>query len=251
MSRAPRNPDLPIVDELRAQMRRRIIAAEVAAAKAPAAPRPHVSPPAPPARRGRERGRTVRRVTNRSLVIVALLCLIAGVALAAGLGSHDGAAPRSTSPRLLGEGRGVQLFGYRDEGRLCLRLRTAGHGAGSCAMEPDRGGLSAASEMVDGRRFVIGYAAPRIRRVGARVGRHAASAAARLPGDREAARQAGVPDRLRWFVVDLGAAGTSPARLRGFDAADRAVGGLLDCSLGAPGIACRRAQEARALGRLR
>ncbi len=253
MNRAPRNPDLPILDELRAQMRQRIIADEVAVTKAPV-----TVLPSPQSRRsshppeGRARGRAVRRITRRSVVIVALLCLLAGVAVAAQLSLRGGADARTTPPQLLGTAAGAQLFGYRDEGRLCLRVESAARGVSACGVAPAASGLSAISERLRGRRFVVGFTEADVRRVSLRVGRRDEVVPALAPREGEAARAAGVPAGMRWFVAALGAAADAPARLVGLDDRGKHAGPpLLDCSLAVTGTACRRAYERQAVRRLR
>jgi hypothetical protein len=250
MNRAPRNPDLPILDELRARMRAEILAREVASRQARPSRRPE--PAAPTARVARRRGATLGRVTRRSAVIVALLCLLAGVALAAGIGLQGGNTPRSTSPELLGSVGGARVFGYRDGDRLCLRLEADGHGVGSCDMAPTLDGLSAVSSLVAGDRYVLGYADPAIRRLRAKVDGRKVVGRASLPEDTEAATEAGIPTGLRWYLLDLGHVGRDPAHLRGLDPTGRPLGrGVLDCSLAVIGRACRLHYERHALQRLR
>jgi hypothetical protein len=254
VNRAPRNPDLPILDEMRAGLRARIIAAEVAGPRAATIPaRPiGASPPSPIHTRDRRRvGKGALRVTRRSVVIVALLCLVAGVAFAAGLSIRGGHTPRSTSPQLLGSAGEAQFFGYRDQNHLCLRLRAMRHGVSDCSGFPAAAMLTASSLRVGGNRFVVGYANAAVKHVSVRVGDRRTVVAARLPVERAAAEDAGIPAGLRWFVADLGPGGAAPARLIGTDAAGRQIGpALLDCSLAVVGRACRQAYESRAVTRL-
>lgn len=249
MNRAPRHPDLPILDDLRSQLRAKIVADQVAThgRRRRGAP---VPAPAVPERRRRTRG-ALGRVTRRSVVIVALLCLIAGGALAAGLSLRGGSGPLDTEPQELGTQDGAQVFGYRNDGHLCIRVETARRGAGYCGAAPTDASLNASSERMAGARYVVGYAAPRVRRVAVKVGDRRVVVAAHRPQDPEAAGDAGVPDRLRWFVADLGTATRAPAHLVALDANGHRVGPtLLDCSLAILDETCRRTYESRAVQRL-
>ncbi len=247
--RTPRNPDLPIVDELRAELRARL-AADVSGQgqDAPQQTARRRAPERKPQRLG-----AARRVTRRSIVIVALLCLIAGVALAQ-LDSRGGGPPRHTAPTALGANGDWTISGYRDEARLCLVFSAEKAGITSdCGSTPPADGLRATSLVAAGRRFVAGIAGARVRRVSVRVGGRRVQVATRSPAHPHAARAAGVPPGLRWFVADLGVgAGSAPAHLAGLARANRPTGpGLLDCSLELVGESCRRAYEDRAYERIR
>ena len=249
--RAPRNPDLPIVDELRAELRARIRAEETRADRAtPADP--------PPARRRlsqpeRRRFGFAGRVTRRSAVIVLLLCLVAGVALAQ-LGTHGDGPPHNTDPQELGASASWKISGYRDEGRLCVLFGTGpGETANDCGSVPQPGQVRATSAQTESRRFVVGLTGSGVREVTVWVGRQRASAVTRTPIQAEEARMAGVPRGVRWFVVGAGL-GTSaaPAHIIARDRSGERLGRpLLDCSLDLAGRACERAYEDRAFDRLR
>lgn len=248
--RTPRNPDLPIIDELRAEMRERMIDAELRELRVDIA-RPRRSAPTPPAPNP-SRLEFTGRVTRRSVVLVALLCLLAGVAFAQ-FGT-EGGPPAHTRPDLLGESMGAAVSAYRDEDRLCL-LVDAGAPAPSaeCGFDLADAGLRVTSVLVAGRRFVAGISGRDVQAVQVAVDGHRRRVATHPPLDPEGAAVAGVPAGVRWFAASVGVGvGRAPARLLALGHRGRRIGAvILDCSLRIVGRPCRRAYARRGTDRLR
>jgi hypothetical protein len=234
-----RNPDLPILDELGAELEAMVSAAwagdadsaqatvtplrpEVETARGsvrPAASADRHAPrrrlPATPSRATRERGAQARRVARRAAIVLVLVCLVGGVAFAAlnGGGSGDHA---HTSPTPLGHaGDGAWSFSaYRDEGRLCtVFVPRGGELSGNCGDAPAHGQVRAGSAIAGGQRYVFGVAGQGVERVSTSLGEdHLAGvdlrtgvAPVRGPVDRDGADDAGFPAGDGWFVLDLGA----------------------------------------------
>jgi hypothetical protein len=259
-----RNPDLPILDELGAEL-----AAMVAAAQAVEAGR-HTArrrAPLPPPPRRRERRAQARRVGGRTAIVLVLVCLVGGVAFAALHGSGDDSGNAHTAPTQLGRAAdGAWSFSaYRDKGRLCaLFMPRGGELSGSCGAAPGPGRVRVGSAIAGGRRYVFGIAGAGVERVAASLGelaaardghhRQAAEGPARAPVDRGAAGEAGFPAGAGWFVLDLGPAhdaggAAAPAIVTPLTRRGRRAGPpYVDCSLGVIGPACRRRIEAAAAG---
>jgi hypothetical protein len=248
------NHDLPILDELGAELARMLEADEAPAPSAPtlvaappAAPAPHPAPPPAP-RRALRGGRRSLRVTRRVAVVLSLLCLVGGVALAARF-AGSGDAPSHTSPALLGRAGGGawHVSAYRDEHRLCLLLNLAGGGLTSdCAGPPGPAAVWTTSLRAEGRRFVAGLAGPRVAAVSVRSGGNRARVVTRAATDPGVAGEAGVPAGTRWFVVAL-PAGSDAAVVTPLDGDRRRLGSaFVDCSLGVFGPACRAQVRAAA-----
>ena len=193
-------------------------------------------------------------MARRVAVMLALLCLVGGVALAARFGGGDGGPPANTAPAVLGGVSGLRwrVSAYRYEGKLCFSLTGAGLPSASCGPPPTPGRLRPMSALIGGRRLVFGLVAEQVTNVTAFVGDRRFSAATRAPADRAAAEQAGLPAGERWFAVSFPARpdqslALAPARIAALSASGRRLGPLrLDCSLGIASAACRYSIEARA-----
>jgi len=200
--------------------------------------------PVPTRRRG------AHRVARRSAVVLVLLCLVGGVALAAQLGS-GGSKKARTSPATVAENgaAGWRLSGYRDRGRLCLLFTVANELSNECAGPPRSDGLRFGAAVDEGRRYLAGFTGSQVRTVAVTVGDNLASASTHL-AERKTAQEAGLPDRLRWFVVPLELGPGSlrlPARVRALDDHGRQLGPAhLDCSLGVIGPDCLQQIRTRA-----
>jgi hypothetical protein len=235
---------------LRTTLLRALVAAELAApnrARSATGDREHGTrmrlQPSP----SRPRRGSARRIVRRSAVLLALLCLIGGVALASRFGSGD--SPASTKPAHLAANRQWRLSGYRDHGRLCLLFAAAGELGGECGPPPTPSRVRPTSAIAAGRRYVIGFAGTRVRHIEVRAGEDAVRAATHP--STAAAHAGGVPSDLRWFVVALGGPGQAinraPAEVLALDAERRRLGAAeLDCSLGLTGRACRRSVQSQA-----
>lgn len=266
----PRNPDLPILDELGAEFEGMVSAAWAGGADGAPAPvadghAPRRRLPATPNRASRERGAQARRVGRRAAIVLLLVCLIGGVAFAAlnGGGSNDHA---HTAPTVLGRAgdHAWSFSAYRDEGRLCtVFVPRGGELSGSCGAAPDHGQVRAGSALAGGHRYVFGVAGPGVRRVSTKLGAKLPASFDRLnglgsvrdPADRVAAIDAGFPASDGWFVLDLGPVGDAdrsraPAIVFPLDRHGRHAGpAYVDCSLGILNAACKRRIEAAAAGR--
>jgi hypothetical protein len=245
------NHDLPILDELGAEFSA-LIDAELGRAPLPA----HEPPPTAQRQRARlpqrpsaaRRGRGVRRVARRSTVVLVLLCLVGGVALAARFGG-DGGTPAHTTPTTLGTSKaaGWRFSAYRDRRQLCFLFEVAGEMTSNCGAEPGADAARASSLVAGGKRFVVGLAGGTVDAVAVRVGPSHARGRTAAPLDPPAAIAAGVPGTTRWFVVPVDANRRDPARVTALDRAGQQLGQpYLDCSLGAAGEECERAIRARA-----
>lgn len=250
------NPDLPILEELGRELELMIGDGAVAPAPAPMPGAPaheapsHRTRPAPAGRRRGHRDRPTVRIARRALVVVVLLCLVGGVALAARFVGDDGGTPDHTAPALLGRAGGGawHVSAYRDQGRLCLLLDVAGSGLTSeCGATPGPTGARTTSLRAGGTRLVVGLSGPQVASVVIRAGAAKAAAATHAAADLEAASEAGVPTGTRWFVASLSGAGSRPALVtpRRRDG-ERAGASYLDCSLGVVGRACQRRISAAA-----
>jgi hypothetical protein len=238
------NPDLPILDEIGRELE-----------QLAGAPRTAPAPSASARRRGAHAGsRRTARVTRRAAIVLVLLCLVGGVALAARFAGGEDGTPAHTAPTLLGRAGGGawHVSAYRDQDRLCFLLATPGSALTSdCGTEPAAGGVRATSLSAGERRLVAGLAGPRVAAVAVRVGGRHARAETHAAADPGAATAAGVPAGSRWFVVALpsvgGAAGRDPALVTPLDRDGKLVGEpYLDCSLGVVGSACERRIRAAA-----
>jgi hypothetical protein len=265
-----RDTDLPILDELGAEFEAMVSAAwAVQANDATALPDRHTARrrlPATPSRAGRERRAQARRVGRRAAIVLLLVCLIGGVALAALNGGGSGAHGH-TAPTPLGRAAdGAWSFSaYRDEGRLCtVFVPRGGELSGSCGVAPTHGEVRAGSAIAGGRRYVFGVTGLGVRRVSTKLagklppGLHSFHGLSfvHAPVDRDAASDAGFPAGDGWFVVGLGpvpgAGGhpEAPAVVVPLDRhGDQAGPAYVDCSLGVIAPACKRRIEAAAAGR--
>jgi len=234
------NPDLPILDELAAEFAV-LIDADFGRATTTARTRP--------AHRRRAPARSHRRVARRSALILVLLCLIGGVAVAARLGVGGGEGTIHTSPTTVGQSKssGWRLSAYRDQGRLCLLFRAGGELTSACGAEPAASGLRATSLLQGAHRFVVGLSGPRVSAVKVDAGESQRVGWTRRVTDAGPAGEAGVPAGVRWFVVPLAGSAPAPARVAGLDRQGHPVGSAyVDCSLGVIGSACERQIRARA-----
>jgi hypothetical protein len=240
------NPDLPILDELGARFEA-LVDAEFDATETGSRPRARLPEPS---RAVAQRSRN--RIARRVAVVLGLLCLVGGVALAARFGGPGADRPADTSPAMIGDGgEGAwRLSAYRDQGRLCVLFEVADEPVSQCGPMPPAKGLREMSALGAGRRFVVGVTGQRVTSVRAGVGTTTGSALTRPPEDRSAARRAALPATLRWFVIPLGgSAGQSraPARVFAFDGHGARLGRPgVDCSLGVIGSACEREIRLRA-----
>lgn len=241
------NQDLPILDELEREFAA-LVEAELER------PDPQPAPAARkrlPQRVPRRRRGGARRIAGRASIVLVLLCLVGGVALAARFGAGGDERAAHTAPTLLGhnDSQGWALSAYRDRGRLCLLFSAGGELTSQCGSELAAGHLRATSLVSGDRRFVVGLTGPGVRTVTVKLGGHMAAGPARRPGDPAGARSAGVPAGSRWFAISLpsrsgvrGPATVLPRNAQGRAAAPAYV----DCSLGAASPLCERAIRARA-----
>jgi hypothetical protein len=266
-----RNPDLPILDEIGAELAT-LLAAEGATdartADATAASRPseptrdrHAArhrTTSMPSRLRRERGAQASRIGRRAAIVLVLVCLVGGVAFAALRGGGSG-TPSHTSPTRLGRAAdgAWSLSVYRDGGRLCtVFVPSGGELSGRCGTAPGHGDVWAQSAVAGGRRYVFGIAGPGVAKVEAELDPSSGSAKRRahVPADAGAAHDAGFPADDRWFVFDLGSTGGSgrahsPALVTPLDESGQPAGApYMDCSLGVIGTECRRRIEHTAAG---
>lgn len=258
------NPDLPILDELREELEALAAAEPVngngrhgSVHPRPVRREPHPAPrerqrmpaasPAPRRRRGQ-----APRVARRATIVLVLLCLIGGVALAARFGASGRDVPAHTAPALLGRAASGEwrLSAYRDRGRLCFYFAApSGELSSDCGAEPAADGLRATSVVDGGRRFVVGLAGPHVAAITLAAGPARGGSATRRPLDLDAAAASGVPAGARWFVIDLdaGSAGRAPALVTPLDGDGQPLGApFADCSLGVIGAACERRIRAAA-----
>jgi hypothetical protein len=280
-----RNPDLPILDELGAELAA-LAAAAVAAERRPgggtepavAAPAPAAAAPtaevddhtarrrapAMPSRARRERGAQARRISRRAAIVLVLICLVGGVAFAALRGGgSDGHG--HTTPALLGRdpGGAWSFSAYRDGSRLCtVFVPRGGELSGSCGPAPGSGQLRAGSAIVAGHRYVFGVAGPGVARASISITENGQThgawrtgvAGVHRPADRDAATDAGVPPADAWFVADLGAVrrgdpSAAPAVVTPFTRhGHRAGPPYVDCSLGELAPACMQRIRSAARG---
>jgi len=233
--------DLPILDQLGAEFAR-LVEEELGAGARPERARLRERPQP-------VRTRGAHRVLRRATVVLVLLCLVGGVALAARFGGGD--TPGHTSPTVLGHGAGSgwSLSAYRDGGRLCALLDIGDQIASHCDRAPGPAELRASSVIAGGRRFVFGLAGPRVAAVA--FGPTGRRAATEVAVDDSAALAAGVPAGTRWFLLPLHSspdAIRAPAALTPIAEDGRPLGpAILDCSLGVVGRACERAIRRRAM----
>jgi hypothetical protein len=242
--------ELPILDELGAEFTRLIEFDEARAAAPRTAPTPAPAGRLPGLFRGR-RGRRPARVTRRVAVVLVLLCLVGGVALAARFGGGGGDGPAHTAPALLGRAGGGawHVSAYRDQGRLCLLLALRdGPLTSDCGPQPGPTEVRATGLRDGSRRLVAGLTGPRVAAVAVRVGERTVRVGTRAADDRVAAEEAGVRSGDRWFVAPL-VAGTGPgaAFVTPLGSDRRRLGpAYVDCSLGVVGAACRAQVRAAA-----
>jgi hypothetical protein len=233
--------DLPILDELGREFRA-LVAAELGAHRPERARLPQRARPSK-----RERG--AHRIARRATVVLVLLCLVGGVALAARFGVGSSGNSLHTSPTLLGRSgtQGWSVSAYRDRGRLCLLFHRGADLTSQCGslLAPDR--LRATSLLTGDHRFVVGLSGPGVAAVTVKVGGQRASRPARRAGDPAAARSAHIPGGTRWFAVPLPPRLKGPATVLGHDSHGSASGpAYVDCSLGVTSPLCERAIRARA-----
>jgi hypothetical protein len=236
------NPDLPILDELGEEFAR-LIDTELGRV----ASRERARPAQRPSRTRTRRGHRHRRVARRSAIVLVLLCLIGGVAVAARLGG-DG-KPADTSPTTLGRDPtlGWRLSGYRDRGRLCLLFGAGGELTSACGPALGASGLRTTSLVAGDRRFVAGLTGAQAGAVAVNVDGARRVEGTRRATDPEAAGEAGVPAGAHWFVVSFAKPTRAPARVVTLDDRGRRLGPVrVDCSLGVVGPACIRQIRARA-----
>lgn len=243
------NPDLPILDELGAEFAAMVDADFAASPGRRHGERPHqrarLPQVAPRPRRG------AHRVARRVAILLVLLCLIGGVALAAHFGAGAGQKDAHTAPTVIGQDTGGRwrLSAYRDRGRICLLFSAGGELTERCG-QPGLSRLQVTSAIADGHRYVVGLAPPRVRAVAVQVAGASATAATGPVADPDAADGAGVPRAARWFVVpiDPGAAQLqAPAAVVALDGRGHRLGpAYADCSLGGIDAACQRRIRARA-----
>ncbi|HET6999125.1 MAG TPA: hypothetical protein VFI03_11100 [Solirubrobacterales bacterium] len=235
------NPDLPILDELGAEFAS-LVETEFGRSHQRERIRPLKTSPT-------RRSRGARRVARRSSLVLVLLCLVGGVALAARFGAGEKAM--NTSPTVIGNDAAGkwQLSAYRNEGRLCLAFTSAGEPSSKCGPELSPSGLRATSAIAD-RRFVIGLTGPRVHWVRVAAGATAVRTATRPVAEDDDTKGAGVPEGTRWFVVPLarGQGGLPvPAVVQPLDVDGRRLGApYVDCSLGVVGSKCLSEIRSRA-----
>jgi hypothetical protein len=234
---------LPIFEEMRAEfgelVRERLD--EIGEPPPAAAPAPLPQP--------RRRPRRAPVMARRVVLAVALICLLAGVAVAAHF-TVGGGGSANTKPQLIAKSAGWRLLGWRHGGHLCVELRSGGEVSEGCV--PAVGPLRATSVLGGTRRLVGGLDGPRVRSVVIEVGGHRVRAKTRAPIDPATARAAGLPSGSRWFIATFPRAADGPARILARGEGGARLGQpTLDCSLGAAGAACRHAARVAADAALR
>jgi hypothetical protein len=271
-----RNPDLPILDEIGAQLATLLATEETeAGGRSTGSVPPSIAPGADrhaarkrsgaaPSRARRERGAQASRIGRRAAIVLVLVCLVGGVAFAALRGGGSG-KPAHTAPERLGRATdgAWTLSVYRDGGRLCtVFVPRGGELSGRCGTAPGRGEVWAQSAIAGGDRYVFGIGGVGVAKVEASLEEAGVSRAtwstaagrAQSPADAEAARAAGFPAGDSWFVFDLGSARPgrehAPATVVPLDRSGHRAGApYMDCSLGVIGSECRRRIERSASSR--
>jgi len=258
------NPDLPILDELGLEFEALARSAAAAETERHAVRR---RAPLPASPRSRERGAQARRIGRRAAIVLVLVCLVGGVAVAALRGGDGSGGHAHTSPALLGrdDGGAWTFSAYRDEGRLCtVFVPRGGELSGNCGAAPGDGHLRAGSAIADGHRYVFGVTGAEVARAEVSLSAAGAgppdgsqrtgAAGVRRPVDPTAASDAGLPAGDGWFVLDLGPVGrggraAAPAVVTAFTRhGHRAGPPYVDCSLGVLSPACERRIESAARG---
>jgi hypothetical protein len=227
---AVHDPELPILAELEAELER-----ELRALGQPAGPALRAIPL-----------RTPARVARRALVLVALLSLVGGSAVAGRAVLAGSPRAPSSGPALLSSGgQGAdhwQLEAYLHEGSVCYAMFVADTASSACGT-PGGKEVRATSALSPTRRFVAGIAGAGVTHVLVRVGHRDLLIATHAPAG---AHRAKLSPGLRWFLASLAGAGArqGPARVTPLDRAGRRVGpAVLDCSLGAGSPLCQEAAE--------
>jgi hypothetical protein len=257
--------DLPILDELGLEFGA-LVEAAFAADGRPDRHTVRRRAAAPPSSARRERGAQARRIGRRAAIVLVLICLVGGVALAALRGGDGSGARANTTPALLGhDAGGAWTFSvYRDGGRLCtVFVPRGGELSGSCGAAPGRGRLRAGSAIAGGHRYVFGVAGREVERASVSVSEadsvtrgtwRTGAAGVRRPVDPSAASDAGLPPGDGWFVLDLGPIkggeqSAAPAVVVPLTRHGHRVGPpYVDCSLGVLAPACVRRIESAARG---
>lgn len=173
-------------------------------------------------RRGGELPRTSMRIARRSLVLVALLCLIGASAYGASevfsggatdpLDAKRGAFAVVASGHLGSDSWALRL--YMRGGELCRVLSVAETEASQCAGTPGPDILEATSLQSPSRLYVFGVTGSAVARVRIRVAGQRRTVATRSSSARQE-RIADLPARVRYYLFSLprASAPTSPAAL--------------------------------------
>lgn len=177
--------------------------------------------------------RTSARIARRSLTLVVLLSLIGASAYGASRvfsGASNPLAPRQGAYVVVASGRSEgdswKLRLYERGGELCRELSLSESEASECASPPAAGRLEATSAQSASRRYVFGVTGSRVRRVRVRVGGQSKTVSTYTPSLGQT-RSARLPTRVRFFLAALPRTpdGSAPAaRVRGFDVRGRALG---------------------------
>jgi hypothetical protein len=236
----PYDPELPFLEALEREVHRSALRA--------ARPSPHAHSRA---RRGEHSGRGgVSRIARRSLILVALMCLIGASAFGADR-IFSGGVP---NPNVVHQGPLVTVAGghagtdvwwlrlYRREADLCRVLVVAETESSRCAPAPGAGSLAATSVVSPLRRYVFGVSGGEVAQVSVSVGSSTQTVATHAL-DTARVGGAGLPGGLRWFVAVLdrpAGAVNPPAVVRGVDAEHRVLGpARVSCVEGGEAESCR------------
>jgi hypothetical protein len=230
MNAAHYDPELPFLEELERQVRDR---AEHEARARPANPRAaRMSARGPSAP-----GTRAARMTRRTAILVALLCLIAATALGTRAAffnahlqspvvNHQGAFVAVASGRDGGDRWTLRL--YIRNGQLCRALVISAQAeASGCAPTPAGGTIDVTSLQSAQHSYLFGVDGSRVRAIRVHAGSSTLTVESR-PVAGERAHAAGLPSSARYFLAVLErprGGKDGPAVLTALDAARRRIGG--------------------------
>jgi hypothetical protein len=196
------------------------------------------------------------RVTRRALLLVALVSLVGGSALAGRSVLTRSHSPKPSGPALLAFGRqgpdNWQLEAYLYGGSTCYALFVVDAVSSACGRPPNSTGVRVTSALSATRRFVAGLTGAAVEQVLVHAGGSVLILPTHSLPNTSDGRRAGLRIGLRWFVAILpydARTRGAPARVTPLDADARPLGQpVLDCSLSAANAICRRAADALAEG---
>jgi hypothetical protein len=200
----------------------------------------------PEHRVGQSRTRTSSRVARRTLVLVALLCLVGASAFGAGhilsgapnptIVHRSAFVPVAKGREGASETRGGDSWSlklYMRGGELCRVLVVGEAESSRCSAPPGAHTLGVTSVISPTRRYFYGVVGPAVARVEVHAGELASSVSTHSSPP-ALARAAGLPRGARWFVAIVGrpvGEPDPPAHVRGVGFKGRPVtGALIDCA---------------------